>query len=117
MSREQIRELGEGMVRSGCRFLWVVKDKKVDMEDDEMPAEVLGQGLLERMKEKGVAVKNWLNQEEVLRHPAIGGFSSHCGWNSFSEALEWSANISMAATWGPENQCQLGGENCAGSVG
>lgn len=87
MSREQIRELGEGLVRSGCRFLWVVKDKKVDMEDDEKLTEVLGQGLLERVKEKGLAVKKWLNQEEVLSHPAIGGFLSHCGWNSLSEAL------------------------------
>ncbi|KAK9924990.1 hypothetical protein M0R45_033331 [Rubus argutus] len=87
MSREQIRELGEGLVRSGCRFLWVVKDKKVDMEDDEKLIEVLGQGLLERVKEKGLAVKKWLNQEEVLSHPAIGGFLSHCGWNSLSEAL------------------------------
>ena len=87
MSREQIRELGEGLVRSRCRCLWVVKDKKVDMEDDEKLTEVLGQGLLEKVKEKGLAVKNWLNQEEVLRHPAIGGFLSHCGWNSLSEAL------------------------------
>lgn len=87
MSREQIRELGEGLVRSGCRFLWVVKDKKVDMEDDEKLIEVLGQGLLERVREKGLAVKKWLNQELVLSHPAIGGFLSHCGWNSLSEAL------------------------------
>ncbi|PRQ53456.1 putative UDP-glucuronosyl/UDP-glucosyltransferase [Rosa chinensis] len=87
MSREQVRELGEGLVRSGCRFLWVVKDKKVDMEDDEKLTEVLGQGLLERVKEKGLAVKKWLNQEQVLRHPAIAGFLSHCGWNSLSEAL------------------------------
>ncbi|KAH0984994.1 hypothetical protein GBA52_012171 [Prunus armeniaca] len=87
MSRDQIRELGDGLVRSGCRFLWAVKDKKVDVEDDEKLIEVLGQGLLERVKENGLAVKNWLNQEEILSHPAIGGFLSHCGWNSLTEAL------------------------------
>ncbi|XP_009360573.1 UDP-glycosyltransferase 708G1-like [Pyrus x bretschneideri] len=87
MSREQIRELGDGLVRSGCRFLWAVKDKKVDIEDDEKLTEVLGEELLERVKINGLAVKNWLNQEEILSHPAIGGFLSHCGWNSLSEAL------------------------------
>ncbi|KAM1491626.1 hypothetical protein ACFX10_023646 [Malus domestica] len=87
MSREQIRELGDGLVRSGCRFLWAVKDKKVDIEDDEKLTEVLGEELLERVKKNGLAVKNWLNQEEILSHPAIGGFLSHCGWNSLSEAL------------------------------
>ncbi|KAJ8749894.1 hypothetical protein K2173_013809 [Erythroxylum novogranatense] len=35
MSREQIRELGDGLVRSGSRFIWVVKEKRVDVEDDE----------------------------------------------------------------------------------
>ncbi|KAJ6368186.1 hypothetical protein OIU78_000714 [Salix suchowensis] len=40
LSREQVRELGEGLVRSGRRFVWVVKDKKVDTEDNEGPGGV-----------------------------------------------------------------------------
>ncbi|KAF3444822.1 hypothetical protein FNV43_RR14515 [Rhamnella rubrinervis] len=86
-SREQMRELGDGLVRSGNRFLWVVKDKKVDVEDDSELVEVLGHGLMERMKGRGLVVKNWFNQEEVLSHQAIGGFLSHCGWNSVNEAI------------------------------
>ncbi|KAJ6707490.1 GLYCOSYLTRANSFERASE [Salix viminalis] len=63
LSREQVRELGEGLVRSGRRFIWVVKDKKVDTEDN-----------------------SGLEEEDVLSHPAVGGFLSHCGWNSVTEA-------------------------------
>ncbi|KAF3444818.1 hypothetical protein FNV43_RR14511 [Rhamnella rubrinervis] len=86
-SREQMRELGDGLGRSGNRFLWVVKDKKVYVEDDSELVEVLGHGLMERMKGRGLVVKNWFNQEEVLSHQAIGGFLSHCGWNSVNEAI------------------------------
>ncbi|PON96326.1 UDP-glucuronosyl/UDP-glucosyltransferase [Trema orientale] len=87
ISREQIRELGHGLVRSGKRFLWVIKDKKVDQEDEVELVDLIGHGLMERVKERGMVVKNWLNQEEVLSHPAVGWFLSHCGWNSITEAL------------------------------
>lgn len=87
MSREQLRELGEGLARSGHRFLWLVKNKKVDREDEEELDQIIGSGLIERLKEKGLVVKYWLNQEDILSHPAVGGFLSHCGWNSVTEAI------------------------------
>ncbi|KAF2283612.1 hypothetical protein GH714_012206 [Hevea brasiliensis] len=87
MSREQLKELGEGLAISGHRFLWMVKDKKVDREDEEDLGQVIGSGLMEKLKEKGLVVKYWLNQEAILSHPAVGGFLSHCGWNSITEAI------------------------------
>ncbi|KAL9391738.1 hypothetical protein Peur_015658 [Populus x canadensis] len=86
LSRDQVRELGEGLVRSNSRFVWVVKDKKVDREDNEGLEGVIGDELMERMKEEGLVVRNWVNQEDVLSHPAVGGFFSDCGWNSVMEA-------------------------------
>ncbi|XP_048140665.1 UDP-glycosyltransferase 13-like isoform X2 [Rhodamnia argentea] len=90
MSREQIRELGVGLVRSGVRFVWMVKSKKVDQEDTEDLEDVIGQNLAMATSggaANGIAVKRWLNQSEILGHPAIGGFLSHCGWNSVTEAV------------------------------
>ncbi|PIA62959.1 hypothetical protein AQUCO_00200759v1 [Aquilegia coerulea] len=95
MSREQIRELGVGLVKSGCRFVWVVKDSKVDTEDEEDLEVVLGNGLVEEVKKKGIVMKGWIDQEEVLSHQAVSGFVSHCGWNSVSEAA-WHG-VSMLA--------------------
>ncbi|XP_042483482.1 UDP-glycosyltransferase 708G1-like [Macadamia integrifolia] len=87
MSREQIREVGEGLVRSGCGFVWVVKDKKVDREEEGVE-EVVGRGLMERIVKdrKGVVVNRWVDQEAILSLEAVGGFVSHCGWNSVMEA-------------------------------
>ncbi|KAL0003749.1 hypothetical protein SO802_011310 [Lithocarpus litseifolius] len=86
MSRDQIRAIGHGLIRSGCRFLWVVKDKKVDKEEEEGLEEVVGHELMESLKAKGLVVKNWVDQGETLGHKAVGGFVSHCGWNSVIEA-------------------------------
>ncbi|KAI9168680.1 hypothetical protein LWI28_000359 [Acer negundo] len=86
LSREQINELGNGLVSSGCRFLWVVKDKKVDKDDDESLDNLLGHALMEKIMGRGLVSKNWVDQDEILSHKAVGGFVGHGGWNSLAEA-------------------------------
>ncbi len=86
MSKDQIRELVDGLERNGCRFLWVIKTNKVDKEDKDELKDLLGSSFLERTQNKGIVVKGWVNQLEILAHPAIGGFINHCGWNSVMEA-------------------------------
>lgn len=94
MGRDQMREIGDGLLRSGYRFLWVVKEKKVDREEEEEGLDgVLGFELVERIKEKGLVVKEWVNQREILNHNAVGGFVSHCGWNSVIEAAWYGVPI------------------------
>ncbi|PRQ40693.1 putative UDP-glucuronosyl/UDP-glucosyltransferase [Rosa chinensis] len=41
LSRDQIKELGDGLVRCGFRFLWVVKEKLVDREEEEGSLEIM----------------------------------------------------------------------------
>ncbi|KAK3026217.1 hypothetical protein RJ639_040502 [Escallonia herrerae] len=88
MSKDQLRELGNGLERSGYRFLWVLKASKVDKDDKEGIENLLGHSFLERTKNEGIVVKEWVQPEEILAHPAIGGFLSHRGWNSVMEAAQ-----------------------------
>ena len=57
--------------------------------------EVLPEGFLDRTIKIGKVI-GWAPQVTVLAHSAIGGFVSHCGWNSTLESIWY--GIPMA-TW------------------
>jgi hypothetical protein len=86
LARDQIRELAAGLEACGHRFLWVVKGAVVDRDDAGELRDLLGEGFLRRVEGRGLVTKSWVEQDEVLRHPAVGLFVSHCGWNSVTEA-------------------------------
>ncbi|KAJ3699213.1 hypothetical protein LUZ61_002918 [Rhynchospora tenuis] len=86
MSKDQIRELGLGLETSGCRFLWVIKTTVVDSQDVAELDDLLGEGFFERIKERGMVVKGWVDQNAVLGSNSVGGFVSHSGGNSVMEA-------------------------------
>ncbi|CAI0546439.1 unnamed protein product [Linum tenue] len=105
-SREQLREIAIGLERSGQRFLWVVRDPPsgedtrgnadVLLKDPELSLEgLLPDGFLERTEGRGYVVKSWAPQVEVLGHESVGGFVTHCGWNSVLEAIR--AGVPMVA--------------------
>ncbi|KAL3755684.1 hypothetical protein ACJRO7_002695 [Eucalyptus globulus] len=102
-SVEQLQEIATGLERSGQRFLWVVRNPSEDKNQKAsmfaMPApdldSLLPEGFLERTKERGLMVKKWAPQVAVLSHPSVGGFVTHCGWNSVLEAV--CAGIPMLA--------------------
>jgi hypothetical protein len=58
-------------------------------------AEVLPEGFLDRTSEIGKII-GWAPQVDILAHPSIGGFVSHCGWNSMLESIWFDVPI---ATW------------------
>ncbi|KAF6151525.1 hypothetical protein GIB67_016337 [Kingdonia uniflora] len=53
-------------------------------------------GFEERIAGKGLVIRDWAPQVLILDHPAIGGFVTHCGWNSILEAV--TAGVPMI-TW------------------
>jgi hydroquinone glucosyltransferase len=84
-SKAQLNEIAIGLEKSEQRFLWVVRS---DMDSEKLSLdELLPEGFLERTKEKGMVVRNWAPQGAILRHNSIGGFVTHCGWNSVLEAI------------------------------
>ncbi|KAF8715736.1 hypothetical protein HU200_026680 [Digitaria exilis] len=60
-------------------------------EQDQFPEpdleRLLPEGFVERTANRGMVVKNWVPQAEVVRHEAVGVFVTHCGWNSVLEAI------------------------------
>ncbi|KAK4833704.1 hypothetical protein QYF36_002791 [Acer negundo] len=81
LTRLQTLEFLHGLVNSGKPFLWVVRPDLIVGESGIEPME------LEIVtKEKGFIV-SWAPQEEVLAHPAVGGFLTHSGWNSTLESI------------------------------
>ncbi|CAN1749094.1 UDP-glycosyltransferase 71K2 [Linum perenne] len=94
-SDAQLKEVAIGLEQAQhVRFLWVIRRKSSpdDCEDysPSSPAlKPLGEGFLERTKDR-VMVCGWLPQAAILSHNAIGGFMSHCGWNSTLESI-WHA--------------------------
>ncbi|KAJ9553659.1 hypothetical protein OSB04_017704 [Centaurea solstitialis] len=83
LTREQLIEFWHGLVNSEKRFLWVIREDLLlnHGEDNKVPNE-----LKDVTKERGYIV-GWAPQEEVLSHPAIGGFLTHNGWNSTLESI------------------------------
>ncbi|KAF8675359.1 hypothetical protein HU200_047723 [Digitaria exilis] len=87
LGESQLGELGAGLRASGRPFLWVIPSH--------------GGGAMAREEERAsshgmVVAGRWAPQAEILAHRAVGGFVTHCGWNSAMEAV---ANGVPVATW------------------
>ncbi|KAL5562468.1 hypothetical protein UlMin_032215 [Ulmus minor] len=88
----QLMEIALGIEASGQQFVWVVKKEKQEgVKEDWLP-----EGFEERMEGKGLIIRGWAPQVLILEHEAIGGFVTHCGWNSTLEAV--TAGVPMV-TW------------------
>ncbi|XP_061347938.1 UDP-glucose flavonoid 3-O-glucosyltransferase 7-like [Gastrolobium bilobum] len=76
----QLQEIAAGIEASGHQFIWVVAEETK----------------MELLPERGMILRGWAPQLVILDHPAVGGFLTHCGWNSVLEGV--SAGVPMI-TW------------------
>ncbi|KAI3921633.1 hypothetical protein MKW92_018832 [Papaver armeniacum] len=91
LPNDQLTEIATGLEDSGCSFIWVVRKTNSEEEGKFLP-----EGFEERMEGKGLIIREWAPQVLILDHPAVGGFMTHCGWNSILEGI--TAGVPMI-TW------------------
>lgn len=81
VTAQQLAEFAWGLANSEQNFLWVIRPDLMAGESavppPEFAAETIDRGL----------VTSWAPQEEVLGHPSVGGFLTHCGWNSILDSI------------------------------
>ncbi|AES98784.1 putative UDP-glucuronosyl/UDP-glucosyltransferase [Medicago truncatula] len=72
VSNAQMDEIVEALNNSGIRYLYVARGETSRLKD--------------KCGDKGMVIP-WCDQLKVLSHSSIGGFWSHCGWNSTLETV------------------------------
>ncbi|KAL2254623.1 scopoletin glucosyltransferase-like [Sesamum indicum] len=91
-SAAQLLEIAKGLESSGQEFVWVVREKA----KDKGKVNWLPDGFESRIQGRGLIINGWAPQVLILEHEAVGGFVTHCGWNSILEGV--TAGVPMV-TW------------------
>ncbi|MCD9646262.1 hypothetical protein HAX54_035981 [Datura stramonium] len=83
ITKSDLVEIAYGLSLSKVRFIWVLRPDIVRSDDDP---NLLPEDFKDEIRDRGLVVP-WCCQKQVLTHSAIGGFLTHCGWNSILEAI------------------------------
>ncbi|KAK6143692.1 hypothetical protein DH2020_024040 [Rehmannia glutinosa] len=81
VTAQQLTEFAWGLANSKRPFLWINRPDIIVGESAMLPREFLTE-----TKDRSMMI-SWCPQEQVLNHPAIGGFLMHSGWNSTIESI------------------------------
>ena len=81
MSPEKLLEFALGLANSKRPFLWIIRPDLVIGG-----SVILSSEFVNEISDRGL-IASWCPQEQVLNHPSIGGFLTHCGWNSTIESI------------------------------
>nr|BCO07622.1 UDP-glucose:anthocyanin 5-O-glucosyltransferase [Cyclamen purpurascens] len=84
LPKQQMEEIAKGLAATENPFLWVIRKGKKDNENNNFDINMFKEELEKNGENK---IVEWCSQMEVLSHPSIGCFVSHCGWNSSLESL------------------------------
>ncbi|KAJ8539242.1 hypothetical protein K7X08_013494 [Anisodus acutangulus] len=91
LATSQMIELALGLELSKRPFIWVVRHIS-----DEFRKWLNEENFEARVQKQGILIHGWAPQVLILSHPSVGGFLTHCGWNSTIEGI--SVGVPMI-TW------------------
>ncbi|GJT91921.1 UDP-glycosyltransferase 73E1-like protein [Tanacetum coccineum] len=89
VSTQQAIELGLGLESTNRPFIWCIRNQTDELDKWFVEFE-------ETVRDRGLIVHGWAPQVLILSHRAIGGFLTHCRWNSKLESI--CAGVPMV-TW------------------
>ncbi|KAI5425751.1 hypothetical protein KIW84_031534 [Lathyrus oleraceus] len=81
----QLIELALGLEATKMPFIWVIRDGT--NKTQELEKWISDEKFEERNKGRCLIIRGWAPQMVILSHPSIGGFLTHCGWNSTLEGI------------------------------
>ncbi|XP_073155889.1 UDP-glycosyltransferase 73C4-like [Henckelia pumila] len=91
VSDSQMVELGLALRDSNRPFIWVIRKAS-----DELKTRLSEEKLGDEEEDTNLIIHGWAPQVMILSHPSVGGFLTHCGWNSTLEGI--TAGLPMI-TW------------------
>ncbi|PWA34561.1 crocetin glucosyltransferase protein [Artemisia annua] len=95
-SKKQKEAMAHGLLESGRPFLWVIRDEKEGEKKGEDQEDNLS--FMKELEQLGLIVP-WCAQLEVLSHPSLGCFVTHCGWNSTLESIVCGVPVVAFPQW------------------
>ncbi|KAG8367863.1 hypothetical protein BUALT_Bualt16G0116800 [Buddleja alternifolia] len=91
-TESEIEKIAKGLQLCNANFIWVIRfplgEQNIISLEDKLP-----RGFLDITKGRGMVVSRWAPQARILAHSSIGGFLSHCGWNSVTESMYFGVPI------------------------
>ncbi|MCD7468889.1 hypothetical protein HAX54_007436 [Datura stramonium] len=80
----QMKEIGLGLESSNVPFIWIIRGLNLTLEVEKW---LRDENFEEKVKGRGMIIRGWAPQILILSHSAVGGFLTHCGWNSTLEGI------------------------------